>query len=733
MKILVRQSIRFVMLLSFFLLLFTPIQAQVKFDAETLGILQELQSMATLGKQNMQSKLANNPSINLQEINGMDYLPCLGLKSTTYSERELHDLDLIIGSETKTTVSVLVPVSRIHEIEKISGLSYLKFANRIYPNLENLRTDTRVTSVHRGDNLDMGYTGSNVIIGIIDWGFDYTHPTFYDSLKLRYRILGAWNQSAVDGPTPMDFKYGVEHIGQEALLFAGHDANPEFGAQGSHGTHVAGIAAGGMIDLPFKGVAPEAELLFVTPREDEAGYIDAVKWMQDMAQKEGKRLVVNMSFGQYHAGTMDGKDVASQALTDFTNEGITFATSAGNNGFADMHLSRNFSGDTLKSGIYFHATSQGRFAGGPRMILWGTEGLPFEVGLTVLDSNDNILLDPSMFSSDDINQGFQKVHIIGNDTFRYSVIGESVHPLSKRPHIVIQPLVSTLKLQVGLFVTADTGQVHIWNVLEFDGNTSNYGGQFTGELSGWERGNTEYTVSDPGTTEAIITVAAHYPETPGTLVPILGSRWPFSSKGLVMGSNYIKPDVSAPGANIYSSINSFAEDNLASDPNISFKGRDYYFTQYSGTSMSSPAVAGVAALMLSANPLLTPAQVKEIIKSAARTDWRTGKIQPGGNSSWGTGKIDAEKAIELALTTIGEYEPKELVQRLYPNPVGDNLFYGLDEFDQVAEAQVYNYLGVALVKGNIGAEKALDISFLRCGIYYIEIKGIDHPIKFVKL
>ena len=38
--------------------------------------------------------------------------------------------------------------------------------------------DGRVDSVRMAINLPQEYTGQGVIIGITDWGFDYTHPVF---------------------------------------------------------------------------------------------------------------------------------------------------------------------------------------------------------------------------------------------------------------------------------------------------------------------------------------------------------------------------------------------------------------------------------------------------------------------------------------------------------------------------------------------------------------------------
>ncbi|MFM7726096.1 MAG: S8 family serine peptidase, partial [Flavobacteriales bacterium] len=97
----------------------------------------------------------------------------------------------------------------------------------------------------------------------------------------------------------------------------------------------------------------------------------------------------------------------------------------------------------------------------------------------------------------------------------------------------------------------------------------------------------------------------------------------FTSYGPLLNETH-KPDIAAPGVNVCSSISSFTDYNYSAIDNVSFNGGEYDFARMSGTSMSSPCVAGIVALLLDANPFLTPAQVKEILMATARTDEFTG-------------------------------------------------------------------------------------------------------------
>lgn len=96
----------------------------------------------------------------------------------------------------------------------------------------------------------------------------------------------------------------------------------------------------------------------------------------------------------------------------------------------------------------------------------------------------------------------------------------------------------------------------------------------------------------------------------------------------------LKPDVVAYGDNIYST-----QHNSQSG-----------YVQKSGTSMSTPHVAGVVALMLNANPSLTPDQVKQILRESAEPKGPPSypDLDPQYNTDYGWGIVDAYKAAELA-------------------------------------------------------------------------------------
>ena len=96
--------------------------------------------------------------------------------------------------------------------------------------------DGRVDSVWKAIDLPQAFTGDGVIIGFVDWGFDYTHPVFYDTNMVHYRVLRAWDQFKTAGPAPSGYDYGTEYVGAEQLLTALCDTSNCYGYH-YHGTH----------------------------------------------------------------------------------------------------------------------------------------------------------------------------------------------------------------------------------------------------------------------------------------------------------------------------------------------------------------------------------------------------------------------------------------------------------------------------------------------------------------
>ena len=150
-------------------------------------------------------------------------------------------------------------------------------------------------------------------------------------------------------------------------------------------------------------------------------------------------------------------------------------------------------------------------------------------------------------------------------------------------------------------------------------------------------------ITAPGNAPWVLTVGAS--SHMGTTARADDTIAPFSSRGPAAIDHAAKPDVVAPGVGI-ESLSDPASAFYTSKSAYLLKGTvDTSYLPYlslSGTSMATPVVSGTAALMLQANPTLTPNQIKAILQYTAQTDRDYNPLVQG------TGFLNAQGAVELA-------------------------------------------------------------------------------------
>jgi minor extracellular serine protease Vpr len=623
-----------------------------------------------------------------------------------------------IGSRTGDIITLRLTSAQAKALANRKGVQYMQKANKVQPNLIRVVTDLRADSVIAGIGLNSPYTGKDVIIGVTDWGFDYTHPMFYDTALQHTRIVAAWDQFKRSGPTPTGYEYGTVYQGEDELLAAGSDTANIYG-NAYHGTHVAGIAGGSGGGTEHRGVAYEAEFLFVTFLVDEAAVIDGFNWMQAEAISRNKRLVINMSWGLYNIGPLDGTSLVSEAINTLSGEGVIFVTSGGNNGDETFHIKRTFRNDTLQSKIDFYRSSNPNLWG-QSISMWGEENENFGAGITIYTNDKNLVLKSPLYYTDD-SRYVDSFLVVGSDTVFYNVEIDAPHPLNNKPHIRLRVKNENTVLNIGLKSYAASGTVHYYNVTELTTDVGNWGMPFTAWFPNWESGDALYSLGEPASTASVITVAAHQSEIRRNGVVIGGGFGAnFSSFGPTIDER-LKPDVSAPGVNVMSSISSFTDATVTIDETTVFNGKSYPFSRLSGTSMSSPATAGVVALMLEANPNLWYNEAKEILIATAREDNRTGVIPSTGSTQWGWGKVNAYAAVQRAeekLAGVKVLNTEEIV--LYPNPASDVLSLTSATAYQV---ELISYDGSVVASGQLGGGEQLDLAAVSKGMYLVRFLG----------
>ncbi len=119
----------------------------------------------------------------------------------------------------------------------------------------------------------------------------------------------------------------------------------------------------------------------------------------------------------------------------------------------------------------------------------------------------------------------------------------------------------------------------------------------------------------------------------------------FSSRGPAAVNYSAKPDLVAPGIGIESLSDPYSTFYTTKSPYLLSGTVPTWYLPYlslSGTSMAAPVVSGTVALMLQANPALTPNQVKAILQYTAQSYSAYDPLTAG------TGFLNARGAVELA-------------------------------------------------------------------------------------
>ena len=618
-------------------------------------------------------------------------------------------------------------------------MTVVELASRAVPDVNKARYGTRVDSVHAGLDLPHPFHGDGVLIGVLDWGFDYTHPMFYDTAMTTSRIRAVWDQYRQAGPAPDGYGYGTEADLPEDIEAMGSDTANVY-SYSTHGTHVAGIAAGGGAGVGLTGMAPAAELLFATLMVDEAAALDAFEWMAGVAEADGKRLVINNSWGLPQWGTPDGTALSNQFIDALSDEGVVFVSSNGNNGDSNFHIDHTFAGvgDTIRSRVQFYPLSANPNAWGQNLTLWGEPGESFCAGFMLTQGVSSVVGTSPIYDTSNGPLVLDTIHVVNDDTLIYDISMEVAHPNNGRPFLQMRIHKGSSNLAVVLQATAESGRVHAWNHTHLSNDVGNWGQNFQAAQSTWLAGNPYYGIQQPACGHSVIAVGAYsseYQNSQGTEVG--GSLANFSTYGPTLDER-LKPNVSAPGVNVESSLSSFRDGSYSVTSQAEWAGTTYDFGKLSGTSMSSPATAGVVALMLEANPTLSAEAVKIILEWTAREDNDTGSLPAEGDWVWGHGKVTASQAVMAALGWISHVGPflpapaDEASLLAHPNPTTDDVWVtGMEALEGVWT--LVNGQGAMVLSGRATPEFRIEMADLPAGIYILRTTNPNGKTRTVRI
>jgi len=468
---------------------------------------------------------------------------------------------------------------------------------------------------------EVPFRGSGVIVGVVDVGFDLAHPAFFAE-DGTYRVLRFWDQNRKNGSGTARFSYGEEFVGAKNILSAERDS-----AEGSHGTHVSGIAAGSRTGSPYYGVASDADLVLVSTSLEEKDILDGVCYIADYARSVSKPCVINLSIGG-RLGPHDGTSAFDRAIDSLVGPGVLVVGAAGNDGDGRHHAMRAFSlpTDTLQ----LRSTSSQGFC---YVDIWGEKGRDFRVRATLKNSlTGETLFEQSQLVDAALDTSYEDTLSLGKDGF--AAIYLERDSFNDRPHATVACYVPQTENSLRYLIQAVgdvSTSVHAWAA----------GGGYFDDLGDGSLTSDHTVMEIGGTGRNIISVGMHVTKkvTPYKITSYsLYDLNPDTSRGPTLDGRR-KPDVSAPGSLVVSAISRFdAMSCAAALDTVSREGINFFYACNQGTSMAAPFVTGVVALWLQANRELTINEVREILNA---TSWQDVRVNMSDGNAWGAGKIDA--------------------------------------------------------------------------------------------
>jgi subtilisin family serine protease len=475
----------------------------------------------------------------------------------------------------------------------------------------------------------LGMTGRGIVVGVVDWGFDFAHPDFRKE-DGSSRIVALWDQrGGKRANSPLPFSYGVVHTREDinlalkqadpyaALKYHPADADTGFGC---HGTHVASIAAGSGGECSPTGIAPEADLVLVhnAPWDglesgklgDSVTLLEGIEFISQTAA--AKPWVVNLSMGR-HGEQHDGSTLVELGLDAAVRSvpGRAVVLSTGN--YFNKHI---------------HASGQLRPTE-ERTIAWViNEGTPtdynqLEVWYSWQDKFEVSIRSPDGTITAQARLG-EKVKLLSGGKEVGNVYHRAQEPNTLDHHITIF-----------LYKTAPAGE---WDV------TISGTDVIHGDYHAW----IEREVSCPACQSHFKPEDADPRSTTGTICNgrrtiAVGaynahdsqhSIGPFSSVGPTRDGR-LKPDLCAPGVSVLAARSAPRKD----------ADQVSRCTRMTGTSMAAPHVTGTVALMFQAavNPLRIEETHNLLLGNAERVI-----VADEDPDRIGIGFLDIEGAVEAA-------------------------------------------------------------------------------------
>ncbi len=539
----------------------------------------------------------------------------------------------------------------VDALMSINGVKHVTLATPLVTCSDSARYYSRADVVHSGQGFKRPYTGKDVIVGIIDCGFDFNHINLCDN-NGNTRVKAVYMPLDYSGISPV--VHGMTLPGSCYEDAAAIKQLTTDDATTTHGTQTAGIAAGGYRDNRWYGMAPDADIVACAMPEtalNDVRVANCVAYIIDYAQRAGKPCVINISLGS-NVGPHDGTSFLTRVFQQVSGKGRVIVVSAGNDGDDPVCLHRdiNGSGDVvtaLLSGYHYGTSYSGTVSAwsadataiSSRIIIANvkTGEVLYESGKAYSNTGNRI----EISSQDDTDFG-----TFFDGTLTLSGNQEASGRYSMDCQMDLTAKSSNYTLGIQYYADAPTHLV-AW--------TSQYAFFNNRGFSWAEKGSAAGSISDLACTDSVISVGSYNTR---QYVPLRNGTTTLRSNSTPMAISYYsafgpdengiqRPDVCAPGSVMISSANRYDTEapNIAYwQPSVYFNGVEYPYCPDLGTSMSAPVVAGAIAMWMQANPNLTVNDVRDILVHSSNKEGLSNSPQ------WGNGKLDVAAGIRYLIT-----------------------------------------------------------------------------------
>jgi subtilisin family serine protease len=538
----------------------------------------------------------------------------------------LHELGCEVTSQAGDVAAVFIRAGSLEKLQQHPEIVFVETSRALKD-----ETDISLAAINLADPVTGSRAipgdGRGALIGVIDSGFDLTHPSFLDA-QGKTRILAAWDQvnlATFAGVSPPRFDYGVEYTNatidehvatRRIMVVRNHEG------AGAHGTYVTGIASGnGTSHGIYKGAAPGANLILVAYRNDvpvggSAYVLDAIEYIRRHPEASGRPVVINLSQGD-NLGAHDGTSLLERAIDHIVDEGrVLVVVSAGNErgGPACHHAHGKVEQGCELALSFALMLGSGCRVDGDTIDLWYRDGDRFAVALQTPAGERSDFVVPD-------GTGITVEFPAGNRAY---VSSQTNHPTNgdNRVSIILEEGEGWGAGVWQLILRGDRvvcGDFDAWadrpnavTVIGFQSHRSDAS-----------------TITLPGNSRRAITVGGFIsrPSRRENISEIKGDIAAGSSVGPTRDGR-IKPDLAAPST-------------LIMAPRMRLDACPTCHDLRSGTSMAAPHVSGVIALLWALWPGLASGQIRDALLSTARDDIFTGATP---NTNWGQGKLDAGAA-----------------------------------------------------------------------------------------